>query len=180
MGRKKSIPLIVPGEVLANLNKLIAEDVLTLDQLTAWLRDEHGIQIPRSTLGDFAKDMRDELAEMNRSREVAKAFVAELGADAADERNRLLVEMTQAVAIKMLRPQMRGEEPTFTPQDLGAVAKASKDAIMAGRHGLELREKIRREVAAEVKKGVEAEVRERGLSQEVADAVMQRILKGGG
>lgn len=180
MGRKKSIPLIVPREILDNLNRLIAEDMLTLDQLTAWLRDEHGIEVPRSTLGDFAKDMREELAEMNRSREVARAFVAELGADAADESNRILVEMTQAVAIKMLRPQLKGEEPTFTPQDLGAVAKASKDAIMAGRHGLELREKIRREIAAEAKKGVDAAVREHGLSQEVADAIHRQILKGSG
>lgn len=177
MGRKKTIPLLVPREVLDNLNKLIAEDVLTLDQLTAWLREEHGISIPRSTLGDFAKDIREELDEINRSREVARAFVQELGQDSTDENNRLLIEMTQAVALKMLRPQLKGEAPTFEPKELAAVARASKDAVIAGRHGVELRDKIRREVAAEARQGIAAVAKERGLSADVVEE-LQKALKG--
>lgn len=178
MGRKKSIPLLVPREVLDNLNKLIADDVLTLDQLVAWLRDEHAINIPRSTLGDHAKDYRNALDKLNETREISRAFVAELGQDATDSNNRLLTEMLHAITFKLLQPQVQGEDPSLTPQDLHFLARTLKDAVQAGRHGVELRERIRREMAAEARQSIAAVAKERGLSAEVVEAIHQKILKG--
>ncbi|MEQ8396435.1 phage protein Gp27 family protein [Thalassobaculum sp.] len=178
MGRKKTIPLIVPDEILANLDRLIAEDRLTLDQLVAWLDTQHGIRIPRSTLGNHAKDVREALDQMNKAREVSRAFVRELGQDATDEQNRLLIEMTQAIVFKVLQPEIQGEASTMTPQDLHFIARTLKDAVQAGRHGMELRDKVRREVTTQARKDVAAVAKEKGLSAEVVDAITQRILKG--
>lgn len=178
MGRKKTIPLIVPDEILANLDKLIAEDRLTLDQLVGWLDARHGIRIPRSTLGDYAKDVRSTLDQLNKAREVSRAFVKELGQDATDDNNRLLIEMMQAIVFKVLQPEIQGEASTMTPQDLHFIARSLKDAVQAGRHGLELRDKIRREVAVEARKDVAAVAKEKGLSAEVVEAITTRILRG--
>lgn len=183
MGQKKKLVLLTSGEILDNLNRLIGEDQLTIQQLCDWLAEKHGIEIARSTMGRHVQDIRDELKVLNETREITKAFVAELGEDASSDTNRLLIEMLQAVAIRIVRDDMNQGEPEegkplakrLGAQDLMFLGRTLRDTMQAGQQSLDLRDRIRKEVAAEMKDGVAKVAREAGITADVQSKLLQAM-----
>lgn len=175
MGQKKKIVLLTTDEILVNLNRLIADGRLTIEQLCDWLADTHGIEIPRSTMHRHVQDIQQEIADLNRSREITKAFVSELGEDATSDTSRFLVEQLHALTLDWVRAERArlskageaGDTAVIIPKDLMTMARTLKDLMQTSRFSVDLREQMRREIAAEMKDEVAKAATEAGLTEDV-------------
>jgi hypothetical protein len=178
--QKKKIVLETPPSVLAALNRLIGEGRMTIEELSKWLLDNHGIDIPRSTMGRHVQDINEEIADLNRSRDITQAFVAELGEDLTSDVSRLQVEQMHALTLDWVRAERSrlskaaeaGEPSIVIPKELMTMARTLKDLMQTSRFNADLRDTIRKEVAAEMKDSVAQAATAAGIGQDVQEQLL--------
>ena len=180
MGRKSNISKL-PKDVRELLDAAIGDGRLTIDELRTYLQSL-GIEIPRSTLGDYKKRMESKLEKMREAREVAGVWVAQMGEQKDSKTGQLLAELLQTVAFRTLA-DMQEDDSGTEPMDLMLLANALKDMAGAQKTDQEYREKLRaawRAEAEERAKVANEEVtkvaRSAGLTEDAATKIRELVL----
>lgn len=180
MGRKSTISRL-PVEIRSEIDRLIREGALTIDEICDEIRGL-GVDIPRSTLGDYKQKMEGQLRRYREAQEVAGRWVAELGAQKDSQLGQLLAELLKTVAFQTLVDVGEGEEGA-KPMDVMLLAKALKDVAGAQKLDHEHRERLRdlwlQEQTARVTAAADVvakEARRKGLSEEDAARLREHVL----
>lgn len=180
MGRKGTIARL-PGEIKSEIDRLIREGTLTIDEICEEIR-ELGIDVPRSTLGDYKKKMESQLKKYRAAQEVAGQWVAELGAQKDSQMGQLLAELLKTVAFQALSEVGEGEEGP-KPMDVMLIAKALKDVAGAQKIDQEFRERLRMlwlqehtERASVAAEEVAKVAKQKGLSDEDGARLRELVL----
>lgn len=173
---RKSTVKALPPEILAEVNRLLTQDLASLDEIVARLR-ALGHPRSRSAIGRH-KQRLDQVAEkLRRSREMAAALVREIGPDAAEGKTgRLLVEILQNLVFEHLlkRSEEDGDDDDADPMGSGDfffLAKAIKELASASKIDLDRELRIRRDVAVQAAETAVKAAEAEGLS----DATIARI-----
>lgn len=178
----KSTVRTLPPRIKEEVDRLLKDGRHTLDQIVAHLR-QMDVGVSRSALGRYAQDYAEEMAALREVQEVSKAFAQELG-DLGNDASRYLVQMVQAVATKVVRPQLKGEGPTMGSQDLMFMARAIKDLVGTNKVSAELEMKIREDAKRQERERLAAELgalakskdKPRGLTPETAAEITRELL----
>ena len=161
----KSTVRTLPPEIREVVDRLLKGGRHTLDQIIEHLR-QLDVGVSRSALGRYAQSYAEELAALREVQEVARGFAQELGDLGSDDASRYLVQMVQAVATKMVRPQLTGEGPSMDSQDLMFMARAIKDLVGSTKISAELEMKIREDAKRQERERLAAELKDLEKSQE--------------
>lgn len=173
MAAKSSIKTL-PKPILAEVNRLLTDELATIDEVVAHL-EELGHRRSRSAVGRYKQDIDKVAEKLRRSREIAGALVKEIGPAAAEGKTgRLLVEVLQSIAFDHLMHQADSDAPgtPMESQDFFFLAKALKEMASAQKIEVDRELTIRKEVAKELLGKVEeaaaeaSESGEPGLSAE--------------
>lgn len=183
----------LPPEILAAVNRLLAEEAATLDEIVAKL-DEMGHPRSRSALGRHSLRIKRAGRRLRQSREITEALAREVG-DAATQgrQGRVMVELTRTLVFDMIERLAEIDEaagpvdedgnpraPVLSPRDAAFLGKGLAELSRALRLDQDFEEKVREQVREEerVKAAAAAEtiVRERGLSDEDAAIIRAKIL----
>jgi hypothetical protein len=180
MGRRSRISQLAPA-VRAEVDRLI-RDGATIDGIVAHLR-AFGVELPRSTVGDYRKKASEQLARYREAQEVAGAWVAELGAQRDSQTGQLLAEMLKTLAFRTLGELGAASAEATDPMGLMLLARALKDVSAAEKTNIEIRKKVRAEFEAETAEragaaadAAEAVGRGAGLSDDAAARIREIIL----
>lgn len=180
MARRSRI-LALPTPVREAIDSAIRDGSTTLDQLVESIRAEFGVDIPRSTLGDYRQRMEERLARLREAREVADSWIKKLGDDPDSKVGSLLVETVGMIAFNTMSGMVaRGEDA-----DAGEVmvlSKAMDHLTRAQRTDHEFRARVRAEYRAEVEARAKAAADEArkvarggGLTDEAADRIRDLV-----
>lgn len=180
MGRKGRIARLEP-EIKEVVDRLIREGRATIDEIKAHL-EQLGVEIPRSTLGDYRKKMTERLQRFRDAQEVAGVWAQQLGEQPDSPHGTLIAEMLKMIAFQTLAEVGEGgEQPK--PMDMMLLAKAFDHVTSGQKKDLEYRHKINADHMAKLEakaKEAEAEVaqvaRSAGLSDEAAERIRQIVL----
>jgi len=180
MGRRSSIEVNLPDEVIIEVNEKL-EEGFTLDQVLGWLAElGHGDDVSRSALGRYKMKHDDLSGELKRSRLVAEALAREKGDEDDGQIGRIGIEMLHAITMKMTAATMSGRMPDFSPREIAYLAKSQKDMMGALDIDDRRRAKIREEAAKEALEKAAGEVadiaQQRGWKAETAKHVQSKIL----
>lgn len=171
---QRSFASRLPKDLRTELDRLIVDGALTVDEVWAWLR-ARDIEVGRSSVHRHMASVEEVSQHMRQAREAAAAIVQQLGPDAADgQTGQLLTEVVQTIAFRTASNQMqRGED--LDMEDLHFLAKAVKDLASAKKVDTDRTLSVRRELAKEASKKLDAGVRAGEID---ADAVAKakRIL----
>lgn len=174
----------LPPDILAEVNRLLGDELATLDEIVSRLRDM-GHERSRSALGRHKQNLDKVAAKLRRSREMADALVKEIGPDATEGKTgRMLVEILQSLAFDFLMKRAGDDESTgedreeMVALDFARIGKALKDMAAAQKIDLDREVKIRREAAdqavAATEKAAERVEKERGVK---LDADTLRVIR---
>lgn len=173
MGRRSSIKAL-PKSTLDKLHRWI-EEGHTLDDLVAAL-EEMGYEISRSAMHRYRQDVEATFKHLQESREITEILARDLGEDmTSSKQGQLLVEMLRTLVFKSLRSEAEGDGD-FEARDAMFFAKAIKEAAQAMRLDQEYASKVRAQIAADAAKAAREVVSEKGLSDEVATSIENKIL----
>ena len=168
----KSTIKTLPRAILDEVNRLLADDLATIDEVVAHLA-ELGHARSRSAVGRYKQDIGKVADKLRRSREIAGALVREIGPAAAEGKTgRLLVEVLQSIAFDYLMQQAEKDDAgtAMDSQDFFFLGKALKEMASAQKIDVDRELKIREQVAKQLLNKVEAasgeaeKAGERGLS----------------
>lgn len=153
MPRKSSIKTL-PPEILAEVNRILAEGTTTLDEIVAHL-GQLGHPRSRSALGRHKQQLDNVAEKLRRSRDMANALVREIGPGATEGKTgRLLVEILQNIAFDFLLKKADGDQADddeeLGSQDFFFLGKALKEMAQAQKIDVDRELKIRAEVIKEV------------------------------
>lgn len=183
MPRKSKVDQL-PDDIKARIDKMLADDRISLDELMEWVDD---LEIAdedkpsRSGLGRRKKRQSDLARELLNSRNVAKALAAEIGHEGASQQSRLAVEILQTTIMKLSAAAITGEIPDLSPAEIQALSKSSSELARAvdidDKRRRAIREEALKEAAARTKAALaEASKRKEGVSQETMDAIYEDLL----
>lgn len=168
MPRKSSIKTL-PKDLLARLNRQIAEGTRSLDDLVAWL-DEEGHPRSRSSVHRYSQQQEKTLRKLRQSREVTEAFAKELG-DAASQgkQGRLLVEMARSLVFDFLiKLQDEKDGEALDAKDVAFLGKGLAELGRALRFDQDfetkLRETLSREYAERAVAAAQKLAKEKGVT----------------
>jgi len=160
---RKSTVRVLPPEIREEVDRLLKDGRRTLDQIVEHLR-RMDVGVSRSALGRYAQDYAEEMAALREVQEVSKAFAQELG-DLDNDSSRYLVQMVQAVAAKVVRPQLKGDGPSMDSRDLMFMARAIKDLVGTNKLSAEMEMKIREDAKRQERERLAAELEDLGKSK---------------
>lgn len=152
----KSTVRTLPPQIKEEVDRLLKDGRHTLDQITLHLR-RMDVGVSRSALGRYAQNYAEEMAALREVQEVSRAFAQELG-DVNNDASRYLVQMVQAVATRIVRPQLKGEGPSMDSQDLMFLARAIKDLVGSTKISADLEMKIREDAKRQERERLAAEL----------------------
>lgn len=162
---RKSIIKGLPSSFRKELDRLILEEKLSTDQLRDFIARCDGVeQAPcRSSVGDYAKQIRDEAREtaamLRQSREMARGIAQELGPESVEgEQGRLLVEMLRTFFFRFLHGRVTDPDAVFDSGEFAKMAKALRDTSQAMRleqdFATRIKEEARKEALSSLEKAV--------------------------
>jgi len=141
----------LPTPIIERLNFLIAENQLTLDDLTAWL-DDQGHDVSRSAVGRHSKKYRGVAQKLQQSRDITSALVRELGEAAGQgEQGRLLVEMARSLVFDLLVKIQNEEMAGLSPKDVAMLGKGLAELGRALRLDQDFETKVREQAEKEAR-----------------------------
>ena len=164
---RKSIIKGLPSSFLKELDRLILEEKLSIDALREFIASCDAVEkVPgRSSVGDYAKQVRDEAREtalaLKQSREMARGIAQELGPESVEgEQGRLLVEMLRTFFFRFMRSRVTDPEAVFDSGEFAKMAKALRDTSQAMRleqdFDKRIRDEARKEAEAKMEKALNA------------------------
>lgn len=191
MPRPSSLKSLPPG-ILAAVNRLLAEETATLDEIVAKL-EELGHPRSRSALGRHSLRIKRVGRRLRQSREITEALAREMG-DAATQgrQGRVMVELARTLVFDMIERLTDIDEaagtvdddgnprqPVINPRDAAFLGKGLAELSRALRYDQDFETKVREAVreeereraAAAVKKGGERA----GLSAEALRLIEEEL-----
>lgn len=182
MGRKSAIER-GPAEVRATIDKLIRQGRLTLDEIRAYIAEEHGEKhVPsRSGLHRYTVAQEALLERMRGIDAAARVVVEELGESPDDRAGALLVQSITTLATDAaLRAQTREEGKEASIEEVRKLARAAKDVIGARKVNRQEREHIaelaRQKLLREQQANLDKVARKRGMSADTVEDIRREIL----
>lgn len=147
----------------------------TIDEILEKLR-ELEVDVSRSALGRYTKEIDAVAGEIRQSRIIAEAVVKEFGQDTDGRTARANIELAHALVQRMMAKQVGPEaeqldakEMMFlgsTIANLERALKTNQDAIL----------QIRREMAKQAAAAAETVGKAQGLTADTIDAIKRQIL----
>jgi len=175
MPRKSSITTL-PEDLRKRLDFLLAENVLTLDQITEWL-DDAGHPRSRSSIGRRKKKIDVAAARLRESRQITEALTKELGDAAAQgKQGRLLVEMARSLVFNFLMKQ-DPDGDDIDAKDVAMLGKGLAEMGRALRYDQDFETKLRETIAQEEREKA-AKVAEEAVSSQGLDAEKAAFIRG--
>lgn len=186
MSGSRSAVARLPKDVRATVEgwlKEFAAGRLTLDEVTARLDAQWGMIAPaelpkpsRSSLHRHAQKMEKVGERIRRAQEMTAAFAEAVGPQVADGKGvQVMIQAVQSLVYDLMASLEEGA--TLDPKAIHDLAKAANHMAAAQKTDVDRALKIE----ADARKAAAAEVREacaeRGLSDDVADFLFQRVLK---
>lgn len=161
---RKSTVRRLPPELREQIGQLL-EQGRTLSEITAHL-NQLGAEVSRSALGRYKQHLDKVGEKLRRSREVAEALIAKLGAAPESKALRLNVELMHGALMDLaLKANEDGDEDggegiTLDPQGAMLLSKALDHLSRASKADAELigkiKEQARKEAEAKLDKAVSA------------------------
>lgn len=180
MPRKSTIRRL-PTPIRQELDRILAEDRFTLDEILDHLRGL-GADVSRSAVHRYRVGFEEAMADIRLTREMAVAAGRELSETADGNATPLIVESLHSLLIKA-RKQM-ADSDTIKAKDLADLARAAKDLQGALKLNVDTVVKAREETEKRTKKAAAETVakvgKARGLSADVIDTIKSEILGDGG
>lgn len=178
MARKSAVSRLAP-EVRAHLERLLAEDRLTLDEIIADLRTQFpDTTASRSSVYRYKLGLSEMTSKMREFDTVARVMVAELGENPDEKAGALLCQAVTTLATHAALSA--NERDDVTVEEVRKLARAAKDTLSA--RTMSVKERLAIEEAAVARKLREQNARlatvakRRGMSAEAADEIRREIL----
>jgi len=163
----------------------------TLDEILAALRELDVTTISRSALGRHVKSMERIGARLRHSRNIAEALVRQLGDAPASRSAQLNIELLHTAITDLFLAQGDGEGEgpdedglaalKGNPEGVMLLAKAVDHLTKSSKADAEYAAKIEAATEArirkQVEKGLNAAMKNKGLTAETAQAIMQGLIK---
>lgn len=137
--------------------QMMEEDRFTLNEMMDEIRAEFPIDcIPsRSALGREKKNFAAEAKEFRAIAAASEVLVKEFGEDPDDKGGMLLAQAVQAVVTRRALDELTNdgedpEKPKMGIDDVGALARAARAAIMTKEKAMHNREEVRRQAREEM------------------------------
>lgn len=153
------------------IEELLRSDRYTIDELLELFSEKFPDEAPaRSTIGRVKKKFEEEAKELREVAAAADVLVSEFGLDTDEKGGILLAQAVQAVVTRRALKELKntGEDPD-KPQmdidDVGALARAARAAIMTKSKAMENREEIVRLARAELLREQEDNLDKEAVSQ---------------
>lgn len=185
MGPRSRIKTELPKDVIAQLNGLIAQDKLTIDELTAWLA-ERGHPIPRSNVHRYAQQVEELAAAARETDEIAQGFFQAIGPAEDDGMVRAqLVKMLHSLLHRGFREAMTNPKANFSPMDLHFMSRSIKDIAAASKTDvdrlinaakLSAAKAAAEETAKKAADAASEAASKAGLSKKTADFIYKKVL----
>ena len=160
--------------------KMLEEDRLTLNEMMDEIRAEFPIDcIPsRSALGREKKSYAEEAKQFREIAAASEVLVKEFGEDPDDKGGMLLAQAVQAVVTNRALDELTNdgedpEKPKMDIDDVGALARAARAAIMTKSKAMENRDEIRRQAREELLKEQDANLKKAAASQGMGEEQIQ-------
>lgn len=172
MGRQRSSIDLLPQEVRDHLNAFLRDPAITQKEATERvnaLLEEIGVKkkLSKSSVNRYAMQMEEIGAQLRESREIAKMWIGELGAEPQGKIGNLVNEMLRTIAFRL---SMLTQGSEIDEKNAGEIAKIGKDLSLM---------MMRLEKAANLNVEREKEIRQQALeeaAETVADTAIQRGL----
>lgn len=171
---------ILPEVIRSEIGRLRTQG-RTIDEILGHLR-QLDVQVSRSALGRHLKGLATLRERMRHSREVATALVSQFGDQPDNKLQRLNLELMHGVIMQTITSAGEDEdgEPqpvTFSPEDARFLADALAKLAAAEKINADRTLKLKAEAKKEAAAAVRDACAERGLSDDVAQFLFDRVLK---
>lgn len=155
----------LPPEIKAALDRLLALDNMTIDQLVEHL-GQLGADLSRSAVGRYTQNYKQVAAKIKQFKEMATAFANELGTEVESDAHQVIVQMLHTMLMRTGMAELENDEPTITPKELMLLSASIKNLMGSVKDRQVIQEKervIARQAAA---KDAASTMKEAGLSPE--------------
>jgi len=176
----------LPDDIREKLQELLRDPRVTQLDATARINaileaEGHDDRLSKSAVNRYAVRMAEVGAKLRETREVAKMWIGQLGAEPQGEVGKLLNEMVRTLAFRTaMRAHESPEDEPIDPKLLKSLAISVYRLEKAASENLQLEERIRkqeREAAkAEAARAVEKVAKKQGTSAETIDALRAAIM----
>lgn len=170
MNKKRShskIATALSSEDLRELNKELTTPGVTYDDIVGWL-GKRGYQISRSAVGRYGKDFLTRLERLKEVETKARAIVSDIGDGLAMEEAASKIFVQKVLEHLLTVDDLAGQKFGSL---MMAFSKLQASSTAREKLKADLKEKVV-EAADEVKK----DAKSRGLSEEAAEEIRQKIL----
>mgnify|MGYP000393826306 CR=1 FL=1 len=156
--------------------RMMEEDRFTLNEIRAEFPADC---IPsRSALGREKKNFAAEAKEFREIAAASEVLVKEFGEDPDDKGGMLLAQAVQAVVTRRALDELTNdgedpEKPKMGIDDVGALARAARAAIMTKSKAMENRDEIRRQAREELLKEQDENLKKAAISQGMGEEQIQ-------
>ncbi|MBE7415094.1 MAG: DUF3486 family protein [Deltaproteobacteria bacterium] len=166
---KRSAVKGLPPEVKAWLDQALVKSNFSDYKALEEMLKEKGFSISKSSIHRYGREFESKLAAIKLATEQARAVVEEVG----DEENALGDALAQVVQQKAFEALMKLEDPgKVNLASIGKmVADLNRSSVTLKKYRAEVRGKVT-EAAEQVAK----EIKSKGLSEEAAEEIRQKIL----
>ena len=156
MPRKSSLKMLPPA-VRHELDRILADDRLTLDEIVEHLRTL-GAEVSRSSVHRYKSAFDEAVEDIRLTREMAKAVGQELSDLADGDATPYIVESLQVLLLKVRKQLV--DEGDIAPKDLAALARAAKDLASALRINVDMVAKAREEEKKAAERRLEQSIKQ--------------------
>ncbi len=181
MPRASSIKRL-PQDQRRYLEKLLREDVYTLDEILGLVRAQFPEAAPpsRSALGRYSQNLSELAGRMRDIQAAGTALVSELGEDPNDRAGQLLVQAVTTLATHAALKATNSDADDLSIKEIGMLARGARSVLEARKMSLAERQQIARDaresMAREQDEALKASVKAGGLSASAAETIRKQIL----
>lgn len=173
----------LPEDIRVKLQDLLRDPRVTQLEATARINavleaDGHPERVTKSSVNRYAVRMAEVGAKLRETREVAKMWIGELGAEPQGEVGKLLNEMVRTLAFKAaMRASEADDDDPIDPKLLKSLAISVYRLEKAAAENLAMEEKIRKKTMAQAADAVEKAAKKQGAGAATIDALRSAIME---
>lgn len=172
MARSRSSLKKLPREILDECNRLLQDGRYTIVQVTEHLQ-QLGADVSKSSVHRYSQQLAKFTEDIRLAREISNAVGREL-ADLDDSNGtEVLVESLQAL---LMRVRMQQSAEDVDADTVAMMARAVKDLQAAQKSSVDMRLKLRQQIAKEAAKVAEVTGKQHGLTADTIEAIKAGIL----
>lgn len=178
---RRSTILKLPADIRAYIAR-VREDGHTLDEITEALQEEFGLDVSRSALGRYTKQMDRVTKQLQNSRHMAQAIAKHFGDKPASDVARANIELLHSIIMDvMVAGGDDGESaPKFDTGDAMKIAIALEKLTKAHKtdtdRDMQVAKDAERKAKEEAVKAVDEAAKSGGMSAETVALVKKNIM----